>query len=128
MRKILVVTLLCFAIFAAGNFLNLVNVSANSNIVYSGVDLQFQPLTSESYFWGTVVNCNEYIYLYDIPSVHEKKICKVPLGGTVIVYKGRRGMGSYSPEHGLYYANYNGQWGWCLQQHIQIGPLIDIRY
>lgn len=126
MRKILFAALLCLAIFAAGNFINPANLSANSKMVVNEVELQIQPLTTGSYFWGTVINCSNYIYLHEAPSVHEKRICKVPLGAAVVVYKGRRGMGSYSPDYGCYYANYNGQWGWCPQQYIQIGPLIEM--
>ena len=129
LKKIIVASLIFFTIFAAGNFINYANVSANSNIVYNEVDLQFQPLIRGSYFWGTVVNCNKCIYLHSAPFVSEERICKVPLGATVLIYKGILGMGhSCSPEGDFYYANYKGKWGWCLKQYIQIGQLINMRY
>lgn len=41
---------------------------------------------------------------------------------TVKIY---RGAGEHygSPYNGFYQTYYNGAWGWCLQEYIQVGSL-----
>ena len=113
MKKFLAALLILGGIFSA-NF-----ASANVEKIDS-VEGIFQPLTTGTDWYATVVNCNEWISLRREPSVYSERIYKIPLGSTVIVYQGQLGERSGSPNNGFYYTEYNGARGWCLQEYIRL--------
>ena len=73
------------------------------------------------YYWGRVVNCNEWISLREHPSTSAVRLAKIPLGATVKIYKGLLGERSNSPTDGFYWTEYNGMHGWCLMEYISVG-------
>ena len=106
MKKFLAALLILGGIFSA-NF-----ASANVEKIDS-VEGIFQPLTTGTDWYATVVNCNEWISLRREPSVYSERIYKIPLGATVKI--------SSNTENGFYRTYYNGAWGWCLREYIRRG-------
>ena len=114
-KKFLVTLLIVGGIFSVGNFANAAEKIDSS--------LNFQQMTTGSYYWARVVNCNEWISLRREPSVYSERIYKIPLGTVVKIYTGMLGEYSSSPTNGFYMTYYNGTWGWCLQEYIRKGQL-----
>jgi len=113
LKKILVALMIVGGIFSA-------NFASASVEKIESVEGIFQPLTTGTDWYATVINCNEWISLRREPSVYAERLYKIPLGATVIVYQGQLGEYSGSPRNGFYYTKYNGVYGWCLQEYIRL--------
>lgn len=84
---------------------------------------EFLPITTGTYFWALVVNCNEWISLRQYPSTEAPRLTKIPLGAKVKIYRGMLGERSSSPQNGFYLTEYDGWRGWCLKEYINIGEV-----
>ena len=109
MKKLLSVMLLAAVLIFVGN--NSANAAVEK---ISDTAKSFQLLGAyESYRYGYVVNCNEWISLRREPSVYSERICKIPLGARVVVHWGK---GDF--YHIFYHDGYTGYDGYALKYYI----------
>ena len=108
MKKFLAALLICGEIFILENSAD----AAVAKIYNTEKSFQFLG-TFESYRYGYVVNCNEWISLRREPSVYSERICKIPLGARVTVHWGK---GDFYKVY--YYDGYTGHEGYVLKQYI----------
>ena len=119
LKKFFVSALILIGFLGIGN-INFANVNAQS--IPNEFNLPIKPMTTGTYYWAKVVNCNEWISLRREPSTSSERIYKIPLGATVKIYRGMMGEHDDYPAD-FYRTYYNGSWGWCLREYIEIGAV-----